>query len=182
MSTAYKINDQKGLYFITMTIINWIDLFTRDHNRRIVIDALDYCRKNKGLNIWAYVIMTNHIHLIVNARESLSDILRDFKRHTTKQLLLSINNDIESRRYWILSAFSIAGESEMRDDVRHQVWKSDNHPIELETSKFILQKMGYIHENPVRAGFVVDPAAWIYSSQTNYMGLPSILEIDLMDI
>ena len=76
----------------------------------------------------------------------------------------------------------MSGQNENSDDVSHKVWLSDNHPIELETGKFILQKMGYIHENPVRAGFVDDPSAWVYSSQRNYMGLPSVLEIDLMDI
>ena len=140
MSTAFKINDPKGLYFVTLTITDWIDLFTRDHNRRIVIDALDYCRKNKGLGIWSYVIMTNHIHLIVNASSSLSDIIRDFKRHTTKQLLASVKNEVESRRSWMLNAFSIAGQVENRDDVSHKIWISDNHPIELESGKLFFKK------------------------------------------
>jgi REP element-mobilizing transposase RayT len=181
MSNAFKINDQKGLYFITMTVVDWIDLFTRDTNRKIIIDSLDYCRKNKGLNIWAYVIMTNHLHLIVNTKNSLSDILRDFKRYTTKNLLASINQNSESRRSWILKAFEEAGKSEMREDINHKIWLSDNHPIELLTNEFILQKMGYIHVNPVRSGLVDDPSAWVYSSQRNYMRLPSVLEIDLLD-
>ena len=183
MSTAFKIKNQNALYFLTLTIVNWIDLFTRDQNRRIVIDALDYCRKYKGLKIWAYVIMTNHVHLMACTDEkSLSGILRDFKRHTVKHLLQSINTEKESRRSWLMKAFSISDEIINQRQISHQIWVHDNHPIELESYKFIMQKLGYIHENPVRAGFVDDPSAWVYSSQRNYMGLPGVLEIDLMDI
>jgi putative transposase len=183
MSTAFKIINQNALYFLTLTIIDWIDLFTRDQNRRIVIDALDYCRKHKGLKLWAYVIMTNHIHLIASTEErSLSGILRDFKRHTAKQLLRSINTESESRRSWMIKAFSISIEKINHRELNHQIWFHDNHPIELESYKFTMQKLGYIHENPVRAGFVDDPSAWVYSSQRNYLGLPGILEIDLMEV
>lgn len=183
MSTAFKIKNQNALYFLTMTIVNWIDLFTRDQNRRIVIDALDYCRKVKGLKLWAYVIMTNHVHLIASTEEkSLSGIIRDFKRHTVKQLLKSINQKTESRRSWMIKAFLISEEKKPLTDICYQIWFHDNHPIELESRKFIMQKLGYIHENPVKAGFVDDPGAWIYSSQRNYMGLPAVLEVDLMDI
>lgn len=99
----YKIRNQQALYFITMTVKDWIDLFTRDQYRQIIIEALDYCRKNKDLRIWAYVIMTNHLHSILSTeKDALSGIIRDFKRHTTKQLLAAINQETESRRKWIL--------------------------------------------------------------------------------
>jgi len=183
MNTGYRIRNQGALYFFTLTVVHWIDIFTREQNRRILIEALSYCRKFKGLRLYAYVIMTNHIHIICESVTiPLSDILRDFKRHTTKHLLASINEDSESRRVWILQAFLVEGQKLNKPDVKHQLWNQDNHAIELESSEFVLQKMGYIHENPVRAGFVDDPNAWVYSSQRNYMGLPFVMEIDLLDI
>ena len=80
MSEKYKVRNPEGLYFITSTVIDWVDLFTRSIYKHIVIDALEYCIKNKGLIIHAYVIMPNHIHLIASAGEEyrLQDIMRDF--------------------------------------------------------------------------------------------------------
>lgn len=98
MSTTYRIQNQNALYFLTLTIVEWIDLFTRERNRRIIIESLEYCRKNKGLRIWAYVIMTNHVHLLVSAEDgNLSGILRDFKRYTARRLLESVMDSEESR-------------------------------------------------------------------------------------
>lgn len=179
----YKIRNQQALYFITMTVKDWIDLFTRDQYRQIIIEALDYCRKNKDLRIWAYVIMTNHLHSILSTeKDSLSGILRDFKRHTTKQLLAAINQETESRRQWILKSFAEIENTSNRPDIHHQVWMHYHHPVELHSYPFTMQRLAYIHNNPVRAGFVDDPAAWVYSSQRNYMGLSPALEIDLLDI
>lgn len=182
MSRAYRIHDQQALYFITMTVVDWIDLFTRDPNRKIIIQGLEYCRQKKGLNVYAYVIMTNHIHLIVSTDKSLSAIIRDFKRHTTKMLLVSIQHEVESRRDWMMMAFANAGKSADRQDVDHQIWQTGSHAVYLESYKFIAQKLVYIHNNPVRAGFVDDPTAWVYSSQRNYMGMKGMFEIDLLDI
>ena len=183
MNTGYRIKNQRGVYFITLTVVDRIDLFTRDQNRKILIDSFEYCRKVKGLKLYAYVIMTNHVHFIGECNQfPFSDFLRDFKRHTTKLLLASIKKETESREAWITHLFLSAGQKLSKYDIKHQVWKQDNHAIELESPEFTLQKMGYIHENPVRAGFVDDPNAWVYSNQRNYIGLPAILEIDLLDI
>lgn len=182
MSTSYRIINPHALYFLTMTVVDWVDLFTRDQNRKIIIESLDYCRKKKGLRIWAYVIMTNHMHLIVSSENNnLSGIIRDFKRHSARRLIRSVQNTSESRRDWILDRFSFAGKKSRDPGIEFQVWVHDNHAVELESYKFIMQKLAYIHNNPVSAGFIDDPNAWVYSSQRNYMGEPSVLEIDLLE-
>ncbi len=99
-TTSYRIGDQNALHFITIATVYWLDLFTMRRMKDILIDSFQYCRQNKGFELYGYCIMTNHLHLICRAKEGfqLSDILRDFKRHTAKHIILSIQNEPESRR------------------------------------------------------------------------------------
>jgi REP element-mobilizing transposase RayT len=178
MSTKYTVRDQNAPHFLTLTIVGWIDIFTRKIYRDIVIESLKYCQKEKGLEIFAYVIMSNHIHLIANARVgySLSGILRDFKKFTSKKMILSIQEEPESRRNWMLKLFAYAGVSNSNNK-NFQVWQQDNHAVELYSNRFILQKLNYIHNNPVRAAIVEDPADYLYSSARNYEDMEGLLEV-----
>ena len=65
ISRKYKIRDQDKLYFVTFTILEWIDLFTRKVYRDILLDSIRYCQKNKGLNLGAYGVMSSHVHFIL---------------------------------------------------------------------------------------------------------------------
>lgn len=183
MPTGYRIDDQSGLYFLTFQVVEWIDVFSRKMYVDIVLDSLTFCREKKGLKLWAYVIMTNHVHVIVShPAGALSDVIRDFKRFTATQILKTIvGNNYESRRTWMLAQFEFAAKKHRRNS-QYQFWRHDNHAIELETHPFIMQKMAYIHENPVTAGFVEEAEHWMYSSQRNYSGLYALLEVDQMEI
>ncbi len=90
--TSYHIGDQNALHFLTFATVNWIDVFTGKKYRDVLVDSLSYCRKETGLELCGYVIMSNHIHLIARAKDNytLSDILRDFKKHTSKQIIKMI--------------------------------------------------------------------------------------------
>ncbi|MCW3805456.1 REP-associated tyrosine transposase [Plebeiibacterium marinum] len=181
MSTGYQIKEQGEPYFVTLQIVNWIDLFSRVDYRNIVIDNLKYCQKEKGLIIYAYVIMSNHIHLILKAKENnLSNVLRDFKSYTSKCLLDRIVNGIESRREWLLMLFKKAAQKHKRNS-QYQVFTHENHAVHLYSDKFIDQKLDYIHDNPVRAGIVKEPQDYIYSSAANYADEPSILDVVVID-
>ena len=153
------------LFFVTMTIINWIDVFTRQIYFDFIIDNLKYCQKNKGLEMYEYVIMTNHIHMISLGKDvPLSDILRDFKTFTSKELIKLIKeNPDESRKKWMLSAFQKAGKNNPLN-INSQVWQNFNAPTLLDSSFLIDQKTEYIHMNPVNAGFVSEPHEYYYSS------------------
>ena len=94
MPTGYQINNQEAIYFITVQVVEWADIFTRQRYRDIIIESLQYCRKNKGMEIFAYVIMSNHIHLIVRSKnESLSGTIRDLKKFTSKKITDAIKNN-----------------------------------------------------------------------------------------
>ena len=153
------------LYFVTLTVVDWIDIFTRRIYSDLIIENLTYCQQNKNLNIYAYVIMTNHIHVVANVEEgSLSDVLRDFKTYTSKELVKLISdNPSESRRDWMLNAFEKAGRYNPLN-IHHQLWQNGNYPVLLYTPEVIDQKIDYIHENPVKAGFVGSAHEYWYSS------------------
>lgn len=158
-------NTADELYFVTLTIINWIDIFTRREYSDFIIDNLAYCQKNKNLEIYEYVIMTNHLHMICRGNEKpLSDILRDFKTFTSKELFKLIkNNPNESRREWMIPLFEKAGQKNVLNK-NHQIWKNNNWPTLLYNNEIIDQKTNYIHMNPVKAGFVQEPYEYYYSS------------------
>ncbi len=109
MSEQYKFNDPEGLYFTTSTVVDWIDIFTRKKFRIIILDSLKYCQLNKGLEIYAWCLMSNHLHMIISAKDGilLASIMRDFKKFTSKNIISLIKSDgIESRRNWILDRFA----------------------------------------------------------------------------
>lgn len=121
--------------------------------------------------------MTNHLHIIVNTNEpyELKDVIRDFKRHTTKVLLDQITNAPESRREWMLKEFERAG-SESAKSKQYKFWQTGSHAIELVTESFTWDKINYIHNNPVEEGFVRKAEDWEYSSASNYQDLDSLLK------
>lgn len=179
MSTKYKIHNQEGIYFITFSTVQWVDIFTRDCYRKIVIDSLNYCVKHKGLIVYAWVLMTNHIHLVCqsNSDNKLSDILRDLKKFTAVQLIRELTDNYqESRKSW-LQWILRSSAKESSSNKHYQLWQHDNHPIELTSNFQIDQKIDYIHENPVRAGFVTLPEAWQYTSARDFAGERGYVEI-----
>jgi REP element-mobilizing transposase RayT len=185
MSRVLKITEPDGLYFVTCTVVNWIDVFTRLEYRKIVIDSLAHCQAAKGLRLHAYVVMSNHLHMIISRGETentLSDILRDFKKFTSKQIIEAIKIVPESRREWMLAQFSAAGKHNANNK-QYQFWQQDNHPVELRTVKFLEQKLHYVHQNPVRAGLVFQAEDYKFSSACVYRGKAweSLLEIDMLE-
>ncbi|CAG0954574.1 hypothetical protein FLAV_00373 [Flavobacteriales bacterium] len=180
LAGGYKIRDQHGIYYLTFTVVDWIDVFTRKCYKDLLLDSLEYCQKEKGLVIHAYVIMSNHMHCILSSKTGkLSDTIRDFKSHTSKQIVNSIQEDAESRREWMLLLFERKGLKNIRNK-SYQFWQQSNHPIELHTNHFIDQKLEYIHNNPVKTGWVEKPEEYLYSSAKNYAGEKGLIEVELI--
>jgi putative transposase len=180
---GYKIRNQNAVHFITFAVVEWIDVFTRRYYNHIVVDSLRYCQKQKGLNIHAWVIMSNHVHFILSAREGfkLSNILRDFKKHTSTEVIRAIeSNKFESRKDWMLGIFRTTGTNNIRNVV-YQFWRQDNKPIELATNKMIDQRLEYVHNNPVEAGIVERAEDFLYSSARDYAEIKGLLEIEFLD-
>ncbi|MCU4165420.1 REP-associated tyrosine transposase [Carboxylicivirga caseinilyticus] len=178
MTTGYQIKEQDALYFVTLQIVDWVDVFTRPIYRDIVIDSLKYCMRYKELQVFAYVIMSNHVHLVVHSiKADLSGTIRDFKKYTSKKIVETIQVIPESRREWMLNRFCYNAGKHSRNE-RYQVWTHENHAIHLYSNKFIADKIEYIHNNPVKALLVQHPEDYLYSSARNYASLSSVLDIE----
>jgi len=131
MSTAYQVEEQDKLYFLTFQVVYWIDIFTRKRYRDMIIDSLQFCQKEKGLEIFGYVIMSNHLHIIArSSTESLSKTIDDFKKFTSKQIIKSIQEEPESRREWMLFMFDRAAQKHKRNK-HYQFWTHENHAVFL---------------------------------------------------
>ena len=181
MKEGYIIRDQERPHFITCTVVDWIDIFTRKVYRDIVISSLDYCIREKGMVLFGYVIMSNHIHLIVQSKDGkLSDLIRDFKKFTSKNIVEAIQAEPESRREWMLDLFQKATESHSRNK-NYQFWQHGNHAEEIYTLPFMWDKLNYIHLNPIRAGLVEKAQHYIYSSASNYLTGKGLLQVELAD-
>jgi len=180
MSTGYQIKEQDKLYYLTLQVVYWIDIFTRQRYRDIIIDSLKYSQINKGVELFAYVIMSNHVHLIIRSEtDNLSQTIGDIKKFTSKKIINSIKEEPESRREWLLFMFERAAKRHTRNK-NYQFWTHENHAIQLYSEKFIKERLMYIHNNPVKAGIVEHPEDYIYSSAKNYAGLDKVLDIDLL--
>ncbi len=169
----------KELYFTTTTVIDWMDVFTRPQYKHIVVESLGYCQENKGLDIYAWVLMTNHLHMIVGIRgeNTIGDLLRDFKKFTSKKVVKAIqDNQQESRKNWMMNRFWFRGANDKKI-TNYRFWQEDNHVEQLYSYDFYKQKLDYIHLNPVRQESVQDPSDYLYSSARNYAGMDGLLKV-----
>lgn len=170
MSRNYKFHNQEGLYFVSFAVIEWLDVFTRNEYKDILLESLSFCQREKGMEIISWCIMINHVHLIFrvfgNGKPQL--VLGDFKRFTSKALVKAIKeNNRESRKEFLLEQFKKAA-SKSSNVNQYQFWRHDNKPIELWSNKVIQEKINYIHQNPVVAGLVYKAEDYVYSSAKDY--------------
>ena len=179
---GYVIRDQQAIYYMTFTVVGWIDVFTRQQYRDLMIASLKYCQQKKGLHLHAYVIMSNHVHLIASVDEgfTLSEFVRDSKKFVAKRILDDIStNNQESRREWMLHQFKYYASRHSRNE-NYQLWEHENHFVELFSPAFMQQKIDYIHQNPVRAGLVYRAEDYVYSSASNYADIDGIIYVDFL--
>ncbi|WP_316770030.1 REP-associated tyrosine transposase [Pedobacter frigiditerrae] len=165
MGLTYTIKNQEGQYFITCTVHQWADVFTRELYKEILLDSIRHCQKHKGLQVYGWVLMSNHIHMIISSNKNkLSDIVRDFKKYTATKIVEAIsNNASESRRGWLL--WLLVKDEEI------SFWQDGYHGEEIFTTAFFETKLNYIHLNPVRAGLVEKEEEYLYSSCGDSYGI-----------
>ena len=183
MASKYKFHNPEGAYFVTMTVVDWVDVFTRSVYKDVIVNSLIYSIKNKGLVLHAWVIMSNHVHLIVSARQkyNLPDIFRDLKKFTSKKIINEIENNFdESRRKWMIQIFKNHG-SKNPNNKDFQFWQQDNHPVELDTNEMMDQRLDYLHNNPIKAQIVDEAEHYIYSSGIDYVGGKGLIEVEIIE-
>jgi REP element-mobilizing transposase RayT len=168
MSEKYKVIDSTVPTFITTTVVDWVDLFTRPVYCNILDKSLNYCRKEKGLSVHTYVYMTSHIHLIVTALDGeLQNVIRDSKQFTSKKRIEAIKEHPENRRKWLLRKFSFEAQKTGRAN-NYKLWHDGFHPVILDTLEKIEQRLHYIHHDAVDALIVFYERDYVNSSDRNY--------------
>ena len=165
MAFSYSIKDQEALHFVTFTVHQWVDVFTRKDYVDKLVESITYCQKAKGLKVYAWVIMTNHCHFILSSdKVPLSDIIRDLKKIISKEIVKAIeSNPFESRKRWLLWL--------LKKDGHIWFWDEGYHGEEIFSTAFLETKINYIHQNPVRAGIVEKEEEYVNSSCGEFYGI-----------
>jgi len=177
--SRWKVVPGIKYYFVTTTVVEWQYVFNSNPCFDIVVDSLKYCITNKGLHVYGFVIMPNHAHYLLSTDDdkNLSDVMRDFGTHTSRFLTEFLEQE---KRFVILKVFREAAEADGKGN-RYKVWQDGFHPIAIESERSFLEKLQYLHESPVRKGYVDRPEQWRYSSARNYiLDDDSILAVERM--
>ena len=159
MAEGYRIKDD-GIYFVTFTVVGWLDVFTRRIYQEILIDSLEFCQSHKNLKLYCYCIMPNHLHFVGNSENgSLAHVLKVLKSYTAREIMRKIKvNQEESRRVLFIEQFRKYAKKHKKAEM--QFWQHGSHCFYLYSNWMIDQKINYIHNNPVVAGFVNEPYEW----------------------
>lgn len=170
--TRYRIFETAYPYFMTCTIVGWVPVFTRREAVQILLDSWTYLQQESQLQVFGFVVLENHLHWIAKAPD-LTSIVRRFKAHTAKCLLALLE---QRQAHTLLHSFkSLKRAHKIESD--HQVWQEGSHPQQVTSDEMLLQKLEYIHNNPVKRGYVDDPTHWRYSSARNYARQPGLIDV-----
>jgi len=178
MSRNYKFHNSEGLYFISFATVFWVDVFVRRIYFDYIVENLNYCVDNKGMEIYAWCIMSSDVYLVFRSTiQKPDELIRDFKSYTSKQLIKLVEeNAEESRREWLLNSFKKAAKANS-NNITYQFWQQHNHPVELWSNNVIQQKIDYTHNNPVESGFVENDYEYLYSSARDYCDMKELVKV-----
>jgi REP element-mobilizing transposase RayT len=170
--TRYRIWEQSQAHFLTCTVIAWLPIFTRPDAVQIVLDSFRFLQEQDRLTIYGYVILENHLHFIASASD-LSQELKAFKSYTARRII----DLLEATRAQVLLEQLEFHRQRHKLESRYQVWQEGSHPQLIQNDDMMRQKLEYIHNNPVKRGYVEDAVHWRYSSARNYFGKPALIDV-----
>lgn len=170
--SRYKVLDNERPYFLTCTIVNWLSFFSKPEIVQIILDSFRFLQKNGRLTLYAYVIMENHLHLIA-ASQDLATEIGDFKSYTARSIVDFLK---AQKATWILRQLQYH-RLRHRKDRQYQFWQEGSHPQQIQNVGMMVQKIEYIHNNPVKRGYVDEPCHWRYSSARNYAGQTGLIDV-----
>jgi REP element-mobilizing transposase RayT len=171
--SRYKIYEPTHPHFLTCTILNWLPIFTRKESVGIIIDSLKYLQREEGLKLYAYVILENHIHLVAQS-DDIGRSMRHFKSFTAKELLKLLQRE---GAHTLLKQFQFYKKAHKKDRT-YQIWQEGYQPKLMQTDAMMLEKINYIHNNPVKRGYVDEAKHWRYSSARDYEGIDGLIGVE----
>jgi len=175
MRSRYRVLEPQAPHFITATIVEWLPVFASPPCCDILLRTLEYCREHRALKIHGWVIMENHFHAVLSGPD-LSQTIASFKKFTAQAILAQLR---EEGREWLLHQFAHYRAIYKKETQRHQVWQEGTHPQAILNDEIMRQKLEYIHNNPVKRGWVASPEHWRYSSAHEWLsGTSPLLRCD----
>jgi putative transposase len=171
--TRYRIFEEEYPYFMTATVVGWLPVLAYPPFVEIIFDSWRFLQRERGVEILAYVVLENHLHWIAVAK-NLSNHVGHFKSYSARRII------DELRERGFVAMLEQLHYFKLRHKVgqQYQLWQEGSHPKQVQNRAMLIQKLEYIHANPVRRGYVADPIHWRYSSARNYAGLEGLLEVD----
>ena len=171
--SRYKIYEPTHPHFMTCTVLHWIPLFTREESVEILLESFRYLQKTEDLKLYAYVILENHMHIVAQSND-IAKTMAKFKRHTARELLRLLQRENVTTILDQLVFYKKAHKS----DRQYQVWQEGLQPKLIQTDAMMISKINYIHQNPVKRGYIDEASHWRYSSARDYEGKEGLLEIE----
>ena len=181
MADLEKHNEQSGgCHYITLNVVDWVDVFIRPVYKQIIVHSLNHFSEHKGFNVYAWCLMTNHLHMIVSASDghSLPEIEKELKKFTTQKILEDLSVEPPKRLQWMLDRFenlsSVLGLTR-----KIQLWQNCTNPVFINPHKpeQLIEQIEYIHENPVRDRIVTTAEDYLYSSARDYAGMKGLVNL-----
>jgi REP element-mobilizing transposase RayT len=170
--TGYRIFEVEHPYFLTCTIVGWLAVFTRPEAVQILFDSWNFLEKERDFRLYGYVVLENHLHVIASAPH-LANAIKSFKMYTARHII----DLLETHGAKVLLKQLRALKLRHKTDSEYQCWEEGSKPKQIDGDVMMLQKLEYIHNNPVKRGYVDDPVHWRYSSARNYAGMPGLIKV-----
>ena len=162
-------------YFVSCTIVNWISLFSSPRVVDILFDSLSFLQQNNRLLVFAYVIMENHLFMVVSSPHIGKEV-GDFKSYTARRIIDYLREREAGTVLRLLNFYKL----KHRYDRNYQLWQEGSHPERIIDDDMLIAKIEHIHNCPVKRRYVEHPEHWLYSSARNYSGLSNFLEIQTL--
>lgn len=176
--------DPQACSYITFNTVDWVDIFVRPVYKQIIVDELNCYIVSKGLIVYAWCLMSNHLHLLARNSDpgGLARIEREFKRVTTNKILEALEDETDLRKEWMLNRFEQCSHSLKRLE-KYQLWQTCSNPsfIDFKQVFKLKEKVLHIHENPVRDRIVDRPEDYVFSSARDYAGEKGLVRTTVID-
>jgi REP element-mobilizing transposase RayT len=170
--TRYRIIETSQPHFLTCTVVGWLPVFTRPETVQVVLDSWRFLQERHRLELYGYVILENHLHLIASAKD-LSKEIGDFKSFTARRVI----DYLEQGRATMILQQLRNYKARHKAESTYQLWQEGSHPQLIQGEEMMVQKLEYIHNNPVKRGYVDEAVHWRYSSARNYAGKDGLLPV-----
>ena len=171
--SRYRFAEDNQAHFLTCTVVEWLPVFTRKETVEVVLDAWRHQRREYGLRLYGFVVLENHLHAIVQC-DGLPSVWARFKSYSARGIIERLE---AAHAAPLLQRMQFARKAQ-RGDRCHQFWQEGSHPQIVTSADMMRQKLEYIHNNPVKRGYVDHPEDWRWSSARNYLGMAGVIEVD----